>query len=93
MYVLTLYHRPQAEVFENFLHGETLEECYQAVADIGNRWLDMLEVIKSSPSMVKFEIFDHCISKEEMGNDTSRYGRIFCFGSANFLLHISPWSS
>jgi DNA polymerase epsilon subunit 1 len=47
MTMLTLCYRPQAEVFENFLHGETLEECYQAVADIGNRWLDMLEVTKS----------------------------------------------
>lgn len=31
-------------MFENFLHGETLEECYNAVGDICNRWLDMLEV-------------------------------------------------
>lgn len=34
----------QAEIFENFLHGETLEECYASVAAVANRWLDLLEV-------------------------------------------------
>jgi len=34
----------QAEIFENFLHGETLEECYAAVAAVADRWLDLLEV-------------------------------------------------
>ncbi|GBG71096.1 hypothetical protein CBR_g8395 [Chara braunii] len=33
----------QSEVFENFLGGTTLEECYDAVAAVANRWLDMLE--------------------------------------------------
>ncbi len=33
----------QAEVFEKFLKGETLEECYGAVAAVANRWLDMLD--------------------------------------------------
>jgi hypothetical protein len=31
-------------VFENFLQGETLEECYAAVAAVADRWLDLLEV-------------------------------------------------
>lgn len=34
----------QAEIFDNFLHGETLEECYAAVAAVADRWLDLLEV-------------------------------------------------
>jgi hypothetical protein len=34
----------QSEVFENFLAGESLEECYEAVAACANRWLDMLDV-------------------------------------------------
>jgi hypothetical protein len=33
----------QAEVFEQFLAGSTLEECYAAVAAVANRWLDMLD--------------------------------------------------
>ena len=33
----------QGEVFEQFLAGNTLEECYQAVAAVANRWLDLLD--------------------------------------------------
>ncbi|XP_052142333.1 DNA polymerase epsilon catalytic subunit A-like isoform X1 [Oryza glaberrima] len=33
----------QAEVFDRFLHGSTLEECYTAVASVANRWLDLLD--------------------------------------------------
>lgn len=33
----------QAEVFEHFLDGATLTECYAAVAGVANRWLDMLD--------------------------------------------------
>lgn len=31
------------QVFEQFLAGNTLEECYAAVASVANRWLDMLD--------------------------------------------------
>lgn len=37
----------QAELFDKFLHGSTLEECYSAVASVANRWLDLLDVCKS----------------------------------------------
>ena len=33
----------QAEVFDQFLQGETLKECYSAVAAVANRWLDLLD--------------------------------------------------
>jgi hypothetical protein len=33
----------QAEVFEQFLAGSSLQECYDAVAAVANRWLDMLD--------------------------------------------------
>lgn len=33
----------QAEVFEQFLAGCSLKECYDAVAAVANRWLDMLD--------------------------------------------------
>lgn len=33
----------QAEVFEQFLGGGSLEECYHCVAAVANRWLDMLD--------------------------------------------------
>jgi hypothetical protein len=51
----------QAEVFENFLQGETLEECYAAVAAVADRWLDLLEVspyhkLKTTASFVNMGI-------------------------------------
>ena len=32
----------QSSVFEAFLKGETLEECYSAVARVADYWLDVL---------------------------------------------------
>ena len=32
----------QSQVFEQFLHGKSLDECYAAVGAIGNTWLDVL---------------------------------------------------
>ena len=31
------------QVFEQFLAGDTLEECYAAVASVADRWLDLLD--------------------------------------------------
>ena len=33
----------QGEVFEQFLAGSTLQECYTAVAAVADRWLDLLD--------------------------------------------------
>ena len=32
----------QSEVFEKFLEGNSLEECYTAVSKVANDWLDIL---------------------------------------------------
>ena len=32
----------QSSVFEAFLNGSTLEECYESVAQVANYWLDVL---------------------------------------------------
>ena len=34
---------PGVQVFEKFLAGDTLQDCYAAVAAVANRWLDMLD--------------------------------------------------
>lgn len=50
----------QAEVFDKFLHGSTLEECYAAVAAVANQWLDLLDVcsnISSSLMLVSLKGF------------------------------------
>lgn len=31
------------QVFDQFLQGKTLEECYAAVAAVANRWLDLID--------------------------------------------------
>lgn len=33
----------QSQVFEQFLKGDSLKECYDAVGSIANRWLDLLQ--------------------------------------------------
>ncbi|KAG7753385.1 hypothetical protein KL911_002778 [Ogataea haglerorum] len=33
----------QSDIFKLFLEGDSLEGCYQAVANIANRWLDVLD--------------------------------------------------
>ena len=32
----------QSSVFEAFLRGSTLQECYQSVAQVADYWLDVL---------------------------------------------------
>ena len=39
----------QAEVFEQFLAGSSLAECYAAVGAVANRWLDMLDTQARAP--------------------------------------------
>ena len=39
----------QSEVFERFLAGDTLAECYAAVAAVADRWLDLLDTQAPQP--------------------------------------------
>lgn len=47
------------QVFERFLLGDTLEECYEAVAEVANRWLDMLDTQVQFLGPVK--LMDHSV--------------------------------
>ncbi|GAB4815178.1 hypothetical protein N2152v2_002224 [Parachlorella kessleri] len=47
----------QGEVFDQFLQGGTLEECYGAVAAVANRWLDMLDT--QGVDLTDEELIDH----------------------------------
>ena len=60
------------QVFERFLLGDTLEECYEAVAEVANRWLDMLDTQVQSHGQ-----FGH------MGTTLMSTGWLSC-GSWNF---------
>ena len=37
-----LARRARPQVFEHFMQGTTLQECYAAVAEVANHWLDVL---------------------------------------------------
>lgn len=54
----------QAEVFEKFLCGETLEQCYDAVASVANRWLDLLEVSSQANSLLTRSKWWLCLTHE-----------------------------
>ena len=43
----------QSEVFEKFLSGDTLEECYAAVAAVADRWLDLLDTKVSFSGLIQ----------------------------------------
>ncbi|BBN04847.1 DNA polymerase epsilon subunit 1 [Marchantia polymorpha subsp. ruderalis] len=62
----------QAEVFENFLQGDTLEECYAAVAEIANRWLDMLE--NQGLDLADSELLDYISESSTMSKSLEEYG-------------------
>ncbi|KAK9127695.1 hypothetical protein Syun_016492 [Stephania yunnanensis] len=61
----------QAEVFEKFLHGNTLEECYAAVASVANRWLDLLDV---GVDIADSELLDYISESSTMSKSLVEYG-------------------
>lgn len=72
----------QAELFDKFLHGSTLEECYSAVASVANRWLDLLDVCKSLLALsIKTTSLKHC-PYAPWGTSLS-----FCIIQACYKLH------
>ncbi|KAI5066379.1 hypothetical protein GOP47_0019003 [Adiantum capillus-veneris] len=62
----------QAEVFEKFLCGETLEQCYDAVASVANRWLDLLE--NHGVDIVDSELLDYISESSTMSKSLAEYG-------------------
>ncbi|GLU18367.1 hypothetical protein SLE2022_346730 [Rubroshorea leprosula] len=62
----------QAEVFDKFLHGTTLEECYSAVAAVANRWLDLLD--NQGKDIADSELLDYISESSTMSKSLSDYG-------------------
>lgn len=62
----------QSSVFEAFLHGETLEECYASVAKIADYWLDVL--YSKGMNMPDDELFDLISEKRSMSKKLEEYG-------------------
>ncbi|KAJ0576989.1 putative DNA-directed DNA polymerase [Helianthus annuus] len=62
----------QAELFEKFLHGTTLEECYSVVASVANRWLDLLD--NQGKDIADSELLDYISESSTMSKSLADYG-------------------
>eukprot|EP00731_Ephydatia_muelleri_P013540 Em0007g850a len=62
----------QSSVFETFLHGGTLEECYAAVARVADYWLDVL--YSQAESMPDTELFELISENRSMSRKLEDYG-------------------
>ncbi|KAJ8316130.1 hypothetical protein KUTeg_006144 [Tegillarca granosa] len=62
----------QSSVFEAFLKGKTLEECYAAVAKVADYWLDVL--FSKAANMPDSELFDLIAEKRSMSRKLEDYG-------------------
>lgn len=62
----------QSSVFEAFLKGNTLEECYAAVAKVADYWLDVL--YSKAVNMPDKELFDLISENRSMSRKLEEYG-------------------
>ncbi|CAK9171530.1 unnamed protein product [Ilex paraguariensis] len=62
----------QAELFDKFLHGSSLEECYSAVASVANRWLDLLD--NQGKDIADSELLDYISESSTMSKSLADYG-------------------
>lgn len=62
----------QSQVFERFLDGDSLEECYDSVAEIANHWIDILET--QGDSLEDDELVDLISENRNMSKQLEEYG-------------------
>jgi DNA polymerase epsilon subunit 1 len=62
----------QSSIFKVFLDGDTLEECYAAVAHVSNRWLDILHT--KGVDLTDAELFDLVSENRSMSKSLEEYG-------------------
>ncbi|HLD77964.1 MAG TPA: hypothetical protein VJB16_02950, partial [archaeon] len=62
----------QGQVFERFLDGNSLSECYSAVASVANRWLDVLYA--RGKSLPEEEALDLITESKNMSKQLTDYG-------------------
>lgn len=66
----------QSDIFKLFLEGDTLEDCYNTVANVANRWLDVLDSkgkMLEDEDLIELICENRSMSKklEEYGNQKS----------------------
>lgn len=62
----------QSDIFELFLDGKTLEECYGAVANVANRWLDVLDT--KGKMLGDEDLMDLICENKSMSKSLEEYG-------------------
>jgi DNA polymerase epsilon subunit 1 len=62
----------QSEIFNVFLEGQSLEECYSAVAKVANRWLDVL--FSKAINLADEELFELISENRSMSKTLEEYG-------------------
>lgn len=69
---LELIKRFQSQVFEHFLEGSALVDCYASVAEIANRWIDILDARQES--LDADELVDLISENRSMSRQLEDYG-------------------
>jgi len=62
----------QSQVFEHFLDGSTLKDCYASVANIANHWIDILDT--NGESLDTDELVDLISENRNMSRQLEDYG-------------------
>ncbi|XP_062104764.1 DNA polymerase epsilon catalytic subunit A-like isoform X2 [Humulus lupulus] len=62
----------QAELFDKFLDGSTLVECYSVVASVANHWLDLLD--NQGKDIADSELLDYISESSTMSKSLADYG-------------------
>lgn len=69
---LELVKRFQSQVFDRFLDGTSLQECYDSVAKIANHWLDVIDT--RGKLLNDQELFDLICENRSMSRQLDDYG-------------------
>ncbi|KAL3942259.1 MAG: hypothetical protein SGBAC_003529 [Bacillariaceae sp.] len=62
----------QSQVFERFLDGDSLVECYDSVAEIANHWIDVIDT--RGESLDDSELIDLISENRNMSKQLEEYG-------------------
>jgi len=62
----------QSQIFEKFLLGTTLQECYAAVAQVADQWLDILDT--KAETLSDEELVDLIAENRSMSKTLAEYG-------------------
>lgn len=62
----------QSQVFERFLDGDTLKECYACVADVANHWIDVIDT--RGDCLEDDELVDLISENRSMSRQLDDYG-------------------